>query len=73
MGSIPQMNSFTARMSAVAYEGTTSIHPNGRNVKQYKVGTGKKRRKAIKRLSIRQTNYPESKPGYKRPGSMQIR
>ena len=61
-------------MSAVTYEGTTSIHPNGRNFsKPYKAaGNGKRRRKAMARLNARRNAFSTTKnnTGQKMPGSM---
>lgn len=71
------MNSFTERMSAVVYNGTASIHPNGRDVKRYSVGDGKIRRKAMKRLNARRNDHSATvgrdsskTASYKMPGSM---
>lgn len=51
---------------------STSIHPNGRNVKRYNVGTSKKRRKAMATLNARRVAHSHlDKDAYKTPGSMQ--
>lgn len=53
------MNPYTERMSAVVYNGTTSIHPNGRDhSKRYPApGEGKHRRKAMAKLNARRVAH----------------
>lgn len=79
------LNPFTARMSAIVYTGTTSIHPNGRNFsKPYKAPGNKGHRlKAMAKLNARRNAHKQREsdardkaktraPLDKVPGSMKL-
>lgn len=55
------MNPFTERMSAVVYNGTRSIHPNGRNFdKKYPApGNSGYRLKAMAKLNARRNAHKQ--------------